>query len=275
MRPRIVQTDDQIGFAWATVDGRPTSLLELVEADEEPDRLAATHLSALDDALIDAARRFGDVLGGGRRPSPVERDVLAELYCSLDRLCLDYARAADSMGLVPDVRAGQIVGTAALMSILARQPLGLLGPAPLDGELDEPTLGVVGGFGDMVQVDPARPWKGGRWVLRTEDGARLPLTLAMLLFDSSGVNRDAARREHAEALARVTAAAGDAQADRFDMACALDWLLYDWLMAHRVDADSAEIVVPKDREDDAAVVVAAVAASVAARATFDPALGGR
>ena len=160
MRPRIVQTDDQIGFAWATVDGRPTSLLELVEADEEPDRLAATHLSALDDALIDAARRFGDVLGGGRRPSPVERDVLAELYCSLDRLCLDYARAADSMGLVPDVRAGQIVGTAALMSILARQPLGLLGPAPLDGELDEPTLGVVGGFGDMVQVDPRPPVEG-------------------------------------------------------------------------------------------------------------------
>ena len=275
MRPRIVQTDDQIGFAWATVDGRPTSLLELVEADEEPDRLAATHLSALDDALIDAARRFGDVLGGGRRPSPVERDVLAELYCSLDRLCLDYARAADSVGLVPDVRAGQIVGTAALMSILARQPLGLLGPAPLDGELDEPTLGVVGGFGDMVQIDPARPWKGGRWVLRTEDGARLPLTLAMLLFDSSGVNRDAARGEHSEALASVTAAAGEAEADRFDIACALDWLLYDWLMAHRVDADSAEIVIPKGRESDAAVIVTAVAVSVAARATFDPALGGR
>ena len=275
MRPRIVQTDDQIGFAWATVDGRPTSLLELVEADEEPDRLAATHLSALDDALIDAARRFGDVLGGGRRPSPVERDVLAELYCSLDRLCLDYAQAADSVGLVPDVRAGQIVGTAALMSILARQPLGLLGPAPLDGELDEPTLGVVGGFGDMVQVDPARPWKGGRWVLRTEDGARLPLTLAMLLFDSSGVNRDAARGEHSEALASVTAAAGEAEADRFDIACALDWLLYDWLMAHRVDADSAEIVIPKGRESDAAVIVTAEAVSVAARATFDPALGGR
>ena len=66
-----------------------------------------------------------------------------------------------------------------------------------------------------------------------------------------------------------------AEADRFDIACALDWLLYDWLMAHRVDADSAEIVIPKGREDDAAVVVAAVAASVAARAAFDPALGGR
>ena len=112
-------------------------------------------------------------------------------------------------------------------------------------------------------------------LLRTEDGARLPLTLAMLLFDSSGVNRDAARGEHSEALASVTAAAGEAEADRFDIACALDWLLYDWLMAHRVDADSAEIVIPKGREDDAAVVVAAVAASVAARATFDPALGGR
>ena len=28
----------------------------------------ATHLEALDDALIIAAGRFGDVLGGGRRP---------------------------------------------------------------------------------------------------------------------------------------------------------------------------------------------------------------
>ena len=89
-------------------------------------------------------------------------------------------------------------------------------------------------------------------MLRTEDGARLPLTLTMLLFDSSGVNRAAARREHSEALARVTAAAGEAEADRFDVACGLDWLLYDWLMAHRVDADSAEIVIPKGREDDAA-----------------------
>lgn len=275
MRPRIVQADDQIGFRWATPDGRLTTLRELVAADDEPDRLAATHLSALDDALIDAAGRFGDLLGGARRPSEPEREALAELYRSLDQSCLDYAHAIAGLGLVAEVRAGQIIGTAALMSIFARQALQLLGPAPLDGDLDEPSLGVVGGFGEMVQVDPSRPWAGGRWVLRTESGARLPLTLSMLLFDSSGVNRDAARREHREALAAVMAAAEAPRADRFEVACALDWLLYDWLMAHRGDADSAEIVIPKGREDDAGLVVAAVAASVTARATFDPALSGR
>ena len=273
MRPRIVQADDQIGFYWLTPDGRRTSLQVLVEDDEEPDRLAATHLSALDDALIDAARRFGELLGGGRRPSAQEREDLAELYRTLDALCLDYARAVDH--LVPDARAGQIIGTAALMSIFARQPLDLLGPAPLEGELDEPSLGVVGGFGDMVQADPDRPWKGGRWVVRTDGGQRFPLTLSMLLFDSSGVNKDAARGEHRDALQAVIAAAGHPQADPFDVACALDWLLYDWLMAHRDGPDGAEIVIPKGREDDAKVVVAAVGASVTARATFDPALAMR
>lgn len=272
MRPRIVQTDDQIGFFWATPDGRPTTLRALVADDDEPDRLVATHLSALDDAMIDAATRFGELLGGGRRPTVGERDVLSELYRTLDRLCLDYASAIDEIGSAPDSRAGQIIGTATLMSILARQPLDLLGPAPLDGELDEPGLGVVGGYGDMVQADPARPWKGGRWVVRTDTGARLPLTLSMLLFDSSGVNKDAARREHREALQTVIAAAEHPDADAFDVACALDWLLYDWLMAHRQGPDSAEIVFAKGQQDDAAVVVAAAAASVAARATFDPAL---
>lgn len=64
MRPRIVQSDGQIGFFWATAAGRRTSLQSLVEADDEPDRLVATHLEALDDALIIAAERFGEILGG-------------------------------------------------------------------------------------------------------------------------------------------------------------------------------------------------------------------
>lgn len=64
MRPRIVQSDGQIGFFWATSRGVPTSLQALVVDDEEPDRLAATHLEALDDALIIAAERFGEILGG-------------------------------------------------------------------------------------------------------------------------------------------------------------------------------------------------------------------
>lgn len=275
MRPRIVQSDDQIGFYWATPAGLPTSLQALVvQPDEdEPDRLVATHLEALDDALIIAADRFGEVLGGGRGPADAdERDGLVELHRSLDRLCFEYAAALEYTELAADLRAGKIIGTAALFSIRARQPLGLLGPAPFDGELDEPTLGVVGGFGEFHQVDPDRPWKGGRWVVRTEAGQRFPLTLSMLMFDSSGANKEGARKEHRDALAAVVEAARLPEADPMAVTCALDWLLYDWLMAHRDGPDSAEIVFPKGYDGAAALVVSAAAASVAARATFDPGL---
>jgi len=273
MRPRIVQTDEQIGFYWATPSGGPTRLQSLVVDDEEPDRLVATHLEALDDALIIAAGRFGEILGGGRRPADAsERDGLLELHRTLDRLCFEYAAALEVTGLTADLRAGKIIGTATLFSILARQPLGLLGPAPLDGELDDPTLGVVGGYGEMHQVDPAKPWKGGRWVLRTEAGQRFPLTLSMMMFDSSGVNKEAARKEHRDALQLVVTAAEAPEADLLTVACALDWLLYDWLMAHRDGPDSAEIVFPKGYEGEAKLMVTAAAASVAARATFDPGL---
>jgi len=273
MRPRIVQTDEQIGFYWATPAGVPTSLQALVIDDEEPDRLVATHLEALDDALIIAAGRFGEILGGGRGPrDSAERDELLELHRTLDRLCFEYAAALETTGLSADLRAGKIVGTATLFSILARQPLGLLGPAPLDGELDDPNLGVVGGYGEMHQVDAAKPWKGGRWVVRTEAGQRFPLTLSMMMFDSSGVNKEAARTEHRDALQSVVTASRSSDADPLTVACALDWLLYDWLMAHRDGPDSAEIVFPKGYEGEAALVVTAAAASVAARATFDPGL---
>lgn len=137
MRPRIVQADGQIGFYWATPDGRPTTLPELVIDDDEPDRLTATHLEALDDALIIAAARFGQLLGGGQQPSAEERDELVALHRCLDLLVRDYALAADLSGIVPDLRAGKIVGTATLFSIRARFPVGLLGPAPLDADLDE------------------------------------------------------------------------------------------------------------------------------------------
>ena len=273
MRPRIVQADGQIGFYWATPEGRPTSLQALVVDDDEPDRLIATHLEALDDSLIIAAERFGEILGGGRGPAgPAERDDLLELHRTCDRLCFEYAAALAKTGLSAELRAGKIIGTAALFSIRARQPLGLLGPAPLDGELDNPELGVVGGYGEFQQVDPARPWMGGRWVVRTEAGQRFPLTLSMVFFDSSGANKDGARREHRDALASVVAAAQASDADPLAVTCAVDWLLYDWLMAHRDGPDSAEIVFPKGYESDAALVVSAAAASVAARATFDPGL---
>ena len=102
--------------------------------------------------------------------------------------------------------------------------------------------------------------------------ARNPLTLSMLMFDSSGTNKEGARTEHREALSAVVEAAQLPEADPMAATCALDWLLYDWLMAHRDGEDSAEIVFPKGYEDAAGMVVAAAAASVAARATFDPGL---
>lgn len=273
MRPRIVQAQDQIGFYWATPAGKPTSLQALVVDDEEPDRLVATHLEALDDALIIAAERFGEILGGGRPPAgEAERDELVELHRILDRMCFEYAAALEKTGLTADLRAGKIIGTAVLFSIRARGPLGLLGPAPFDGELDEPSLGVVGGYGEFRHVDPDQPWRGGRWVVRTESGQRFPLTLSMLMFDSSGANKEGARNEHRDALRHVVDAARLPGADPMALTCALDWLLYDWLMAHRDGPDSAEIVFPRGFDDTAALVVSAAAASVAARATFDPGL---
>ncbi|WP_123024744.1 hypothetical protein [Mycolicibacterium stellerae] len=275
MRPRIVQADGQIGFRWVTPDGTPTTLPDLVIDDEEPDRLVATHLEALDDALIIAAGRFGELLGGGRLPDPDERDELVDLHRNLDWLMRDYALAAEISGIIPDVRAGKIIGTAALFSIRARFPIGLLGSAPFDGELDEPSMGVMSGFGQMAMVDEERPWKGGRWVLRSETGQRYPLTLSMMLFDSSGVNKDAARREHREAIEACVAGATADDADPFTVASALDWLLYDWLMAHREDPDSGAILIPKGHDSDAATIVAATCASVRTRARIDPGLASQ
>lgn len=54
----MMQNEGHIGFGWVSPAGAPISL---------PD---------LDDALIIAAGRFGDVLGGGRRPTGPERDDL-------------------------------------------------------------------------------------------------------------------------------------------------------------------------------------------------------
>lgn len=271
VRPQIVQDEDQLGFYWATPDGRPIALPDLVAVDEEPEVLLPTHLEALDDSLIIATGRYGEVLGGGRRPAREEYAGLRELHRVIDRLCHEYAAAAVATGTVVGVRAGQIIGTATLVSILARQPIGLLGPAPLEGELDDPTLGVVGGYGDLVVVDPEHPWRGARWVVRTTDGRRLPATLSMLLFDSSGVNKDAAVTEHKEALRATIAGADLPGSDRLAAACALDWQLYDFLMAHRDGPDSGAVDL-KGKEDDAALVVAAADASVRCRATIDPSL---
>ena len=67
----------------------------------------------------------------------------------------------------------------------------------------------------------------------------------MVFFDSSGTNKDGARKEHRDALASVVSASKCPEADPLAVTCAVDWLLYDWLMAHRDGPDSAEIVFPR------------------------------
>ena len=209
--PSIEQTDDRIGFTWVSSSGRPASLVDVVaEPGSEVERLLPTHLEALDDVLVDAAGRVGDILGGSRPPaSPQDWQDLQEVSAVLDRLCVEYADAAERTGFPVDVRAGQIVGTAALLGIRTRMVLGVADPVPLAGQLDDPSVGVVAGYGDMVRGRPAEPFRGGRWVIRTESGQRFPATLSMLLYDSSGVNKDAAQDEHRAAVRSVLAAVDD------------------------------------------------------------------
>jgi hypothetical protein len=271
-RPVIVQDEGQVGFYWATPDGRPIGLDALVKTDDEPDRLLPTHLEALDDALIIAAGRFGEILGGGRGPADdAERRGLRELHRAVDRLSWEYHTAAEVLGTATTTRAGQIIGTAFLMGVMARHPLGLVGVPPLEGELDTPEVGVVAGYGDLVWADGERAWRGARWVVRTEDDRRLPATLSMLLFDSSGVQKDAARDEHRTAIGEVLTSLAADDPDPLEAAGALDWMLYDRLMAHRDGPDSAAVDV-KNRADDAAMIVRTAAASTGLRARFDPEL---
>lgn len=74
-----MQDAGQIGFHWAP-HGAPISLQDLALTDDEPDVLVATHLEALDDALIIAVGRCLLGPSPARRPtgpSGVRRAVLA------------------------------------------------------------------------------------------------------------------------------------------------------------------------------------------------------
>jgi hypothetical protein len=290
--PRIHATDDELGFHWRTPDDRPARLAELFDLPgAEPHRWLPTHAEALDDVLIEVAGRYGEVLGGGRGPRPQERDGLAAAYRAIDRAVVDYADAQRAARLPDDVRGGQIIGTAALMGIRARWALGMTGPAPFDGALDTPGVGMVGGRAGLHWVSDAEPWRGARWLVVTDDRRRLPATLSMLLHDSSGVDREATLTEHRDALALVTEsvlevagasapvhsspspiAAGE---DLMVASGAVDWLLFDWVMAHRESSDSGDsgaVVIPLGRTADARLVVAAAGASARVRARFDPGL---
>lgn len=283
MIPHIRQADEQIGFYWVTSAGDPVTLPELVETESEPERLVPTHLSALDDALIDAAGRWGEVLGGGRDVrDEAEHAQLAELHRVLDQLNYEYAEAERRAGVAPELRAGQILGTSALLAIRARMATGEAGPVPFDGELSQPRRGVMSGHGQFHWVDPEQKWRGGRWLLvatgeptiseqiagqitgdRAAGADRYPLTLDMLLH-GSGVEKDAAVSEHREALRAVTAAVADAP-DPVVAAGALEWLLYDWLLANRESETSAAIEIKSGKPEDAAMIVAAAAALSIAR----------
>jgi hypothetical protein len=273
MLPRIEATDDRIGFHWLSPDGRPMTLAAVIALpDAEADRWLPTHLEALDDVLIEVAGRFGEVLGGGRGPRPDEQEALAEASRAIDRLCHEYAEAQDVAAHPADVRAGQIIGTAALMSIRARHALGLTGTPPFEGELDDPGTGLVGGRAGLHWVDEDQPWRGARWLVETDDDRRLPATLAMLLYDSSGVDKDAALREHSEAMTRVTTAVQEPGADPYVATGAVDWLLFDWIMAHRESPEQGGAEIRAGRPAEADMVVQAMAASARVRSRIDPGL---
>lgn len=275
MLPRIVSTDSAIGFHWASPDGLPLPLGAVIGLPgAEPDRWLPTHLEALDDVLIEVAGRFGEVLGGGRGPARDEWDDLAAAYRAIDRASVEYVDALPVAGMEADLRAGQILGTASLMGVRLRYVVGMAGAPPFDGELDDPGLGIVGGHAGLHWVDAAEPWRGARWLVVTDDGRRLPASLSMLLFDSSGVDKDATRREHREALAAVVESASGAAVDPLVATGALDWLLFDWVMAHRPDPDSGAVELTAAQLDDARLIVAATGASVRLRSRFDPGLMG-
>lgn len=265
--PLIDQTDEVLGFRWRLPDGSAATLAQVIALPgAEADRWLPTHLEALDDVLIEVASRWGEVLGGARRPSATEVDDVIEAHRVFDRLCAEYADAWEVSGLPADLRAGQIVGTAALMSIRLRESVGRMGPAPFEGELDAPSAGVVGGHAGLHRVDDRMPWLGGRWLVTTDDGRRLPATLSMLLFDSSGIDKDSALSEHRELLRETTAAAYGLGVEPLETSGAVDWLLFDWVMAHRDSPDSGAVQISSGRVQDAAIIVKAVAASVAVRA---------
>ena len=156
------------------------------------------------------------------------------------------------------------------MAMLARNALGMAGPIPFAGQLDDPSLGVVAGFGELQSVDKEYAWKGGRWVVRTESGQRFPAMLTMLLFDSSGVNKDAALDEHRVLLKSLVAAATTDQAVPAIAAGAIDWLLYDWLLAHRDGPDSGAIEIKSGGTDDALMIVAAASTAASIRRRLLP-----
>lgn len=84
-----------------------------------------TRLAALDDALIDAAGRFGRLLGGDPVTTETRRLDLRELHRALDRLCREYAAALAVVRTEAELRAGSLPGPGGAMHDLSTvEPAG-------------------------------------------------------------------------------------------------------------------------------------------------------
>ena len=254
MLPPFVEpaADSVDGFVW--IDAARTVGLPQVLADplRPAGALLRQHLDALDQMLITVMGELGVLLGGSAGAlDPAQSDRLDRLEAAIDRLVGEYRAGLLTVGVVADVRGGQICGTATISGHRIRVVRGRVPSAPLSGQVDEPGLGVVAGLAEMSDPVAGAPWSGRRWIVRTQDGRRLPATLGMLLGDSSGVDRKATLDAHREALKDITGVAGDDPR----AAGALEHLLLDWLMAHREDQTSIAVEIAKGRIDDAAMIV--------------------
>lgn len=263
------------GVSWRDATDRRLTLAEaLSRSSRPPTPVIRQHLEALDQTMIEVATNYGEVLGGGRSPQDAdEREALRTFHLTVDRLIREYVDGLAAAGLAADILAGQVVGTASLLCHRARLPLGLVAPAPLTGHLDEPGVGVVAGYGEFEVVDVAEPWRGGRWIVRCNDGRRLPATLTTLMLDSSGVDQPTTLDTHRSALTTVIDAAATLGDDIDQIAAAagaLDWMLIDWLMAHRYESDTVAIRIDSGRLDDAWMIVDAAATSIRLRTSIDP-----
>lgn len=268
--------DDPVhGVHWIDGDGATLPLASVVERSDKPaPAVLKAHLDSLDQTMIAVIGDLGEVLGGGREPaSGTERANLRTFHLTLDRLVADYVDGLAAARLTADTVSGQVVGTAALVGFRARVPLGLTSPPPLQGKLDDPGVGVVAGYGELVTIGDDEPWRGAQWIVRTDDGRRLPASLTMLMLDSSGVDQQTTLDTHRTALSAATSAADavDNDIDRIATAAgAVDHLLVDWLMAHRYEPETVAIRIDPDRIDDAWMIVSAASASIRLRRMLDP-----
>ena len=270
----VLPADDPVdGFTWQAPGQVTAPLSTVVEADlTAAARRLRQHVDAFDQLLVAVADAHGELLGGARALAGDDRDVLRRIHQTVDRTVLAYVDGLRAAGTAADVLGAQVVGAAVLLGHAARHPLGLVAPPPLAGRFDEPPIGGVSGTTRFAAAGD-EAWRGGHWIIETEDGRRLPAMLTTLLYDSSGVDREDVQDTHRAALRGAIDATDDAVAE-IDTAAtaagAIDHLLVDWLLAHRYEDGDLAVRVDGGRIDDAWLIVDAAAASVRVRRQLDP-----